>query len=128
MSSSNQDRGVGGLVQLIAYGAPDAYLIANTSDPHCYNHRDAMMHWFVHREDGLATKEDMVWVRTMPSILSHVPGPLKPEEGSLVPFSVMKERSAVKIQRAWRRAVSDPSYEVCQRRLLREFEQISTIS
>lgn len=30
--------------------------------------------------------------------------------------------AARKIQRAWRRCVSDPSYQVCQKRLLNEFE------
>lgn len=92
----------GGLMQLIAQGATNNFLTYSTSDPHGYNHRDAMMHWFVERGDGFATQEDMVTVSNTPSILSHVPDALKPAEGSFVPFSVKRERAAAKIQRAWR--------------------------
>jgi hypothetical protein len=75
----------GGLVQLIAQGATNHFLTCGTTDPHCYNHRDAMMHWFVDRDDGFATQEDMVTVSNAPSILSA--------EGSIVPFSVREERA-----------------------------------
>ena len=90
-------------MQLVAWGAPDIYLIGNTSDPYSYNHRDAMMHWFIDREDGFASKEDMVPIVNMSSILDHVPRYSKPECDSLVPFSIKKERACVKIQRAWRK-------------------------
>ena len=35
--------------------------------------------------------------------------------------------SANKIKRAWRRAISDPSFEMCRRRLFREFKELDTI-
>jgi len=34
--------------------------------------------------------------------------------------------SVIKVQRAWRRCTSDPSHPACRRRLLREFEALST--
>lgn len=36
-------------------------------------------------------------------------------------------RSARKIQTAWRRCVTDPSYRVCRARLLREFAELGTL-
>lgn len=35
--------------------------------------------------------------------------------------------SANRIKRAWRRAISDPAYEMCRRRLQREFKELDTI-
>jgi hypothetical protein len=35
--------------------------------------------------------------------------------------------SVLKIQRAWRRALSDPSHLVCRRRLFREFDELKEI-
>jgi dUTP pyrophosphatase len=35
--------------------------------------------------------------------------------------------SANKIKRAWRRAISDPNYEMCRSRLCREFKELDTI-
>ena len=50
-------RGGGGLMQLVAYGAPDTYLLANASDATPYNTRDSMAsRWFVDREYGLAAR------------------------------------------------------------------------
>ena len=35
-----------------------------------------------------------------------------------------KIKAATRIQRAWRRCVSDPSYKICRARLMREFEEL----
>lgn len=40
-----------------------------------------------------------------------------------VQIKVVSARAARLIQRAWRRAVSDPAYDVCLRRLAREFDE-----
>ena len=37
-----------------------------------------------------------------------------------------RDQAAKKIQTSWRHAISCPSYEICQRRLMREFQEIST--
>ena len=101
----------GGLVQLVAYGAPDNYLFAvGGSYPH--NIRESIMHWFVGREDGMATRADM-GLQYIPSL-----------PGLSFPFSVRKERAAAKIQAAWRSAIADPRFGVCRRRLAREFEDM----
>lgn len=92
----------GGLLQLMAYGAPDVYLIGNTTNPYVSNNRDAMMHWFIDREDGHAQTEDIMPWFDMPKILDHVPSGMKPTQGIIEPFKVNTERACVKIQRAWR--------------------------
>ena len=100
----NDNRGGGGLMQLIAYGAPDVYLIGNGGVP--FNTRDSMAsRWFVAREDGMATRDDIVGTLTTTpstadyaawqtgSILAHAPASMAPPRGSLEPFSVSDERA-----------------------------------
>jgi hypothetical protein len=41
---------------------------------------------------------------------------------------IMLNHSVQVIQRVWRRCISDPSYEVCQRRLAEEFKTLTRIS
>jgi hypothetical protein len=102
-------------MQLVAYGAPDNYLTGNTGCAQAANMRDSIMHWFVDREDGVASFEDMPvqheahpdvrrWLSD--GILAHVPTSLAPTrnaDGSTLPFSVRTERAAARIQAAWRR-------------------------
>lgn len=114
----------GGLIQLVAYGAPDVYLIGNTDNPYASNHRDAMMHWFIDRESGHAEKDDMMTVNDMPNILDHVPYMMKPKHNSIEPFQLNTERACVKIQRAWKTVISNPSYKLCVNRLHREFKEL----
>jgi hypothetical protein len=102
----------GGLVQLVAYGAPDTYLLATGGGSYPHNIRESIMHWFVGREDGMATRADMS-LQAIPS-----------RPGLSFPFSVRKERAAAKIQAAWRSAIADPRFGVCRRRLAREFEDM----
>ena len=100
-------RGGGGLVQLVAYGAPDVYLTANAGAARPFNMRDSMAsRWFVAREHGLATLEDLYrqtsavaplssfadWQTG--SILAHAPASMAPAKGSHRPFSVREERIA----------------------------------
>lgn len=40
---------------------------------------------------------------------------------------IMANHSVEVIQRAWRRCVSDPKYNVCRRRLIREFKNLDSI-
>lgn len=103
MAAMYMSRCTGGLIQLVAYGAPDVYLIGNTSSPHASNSRDSMMHWFIDREDGLAQKEDVMPWFEMPAILDHVPLIMKPHHDTITPFRINTERACVKIQRAWRK-------------------------
>ena len=101
----------GGLVQLVAYGAPDTYLFANASDATPYNTRDSMAsRWFVAHEDGFASQGDVVGSSSgerepdmstvdyntwqSGSILAHAPESMAPAKGSLQPFSVREERLA----------------------------------
>lgn len=128
--------GGGGLLQLVAAGAPDVYLFGNTGCAQAANLRDSLAHrWFVGREDGAATAEDLPvqpggrgarpdlrrWLGD--GVLAHVPAcaaPTVAPDGSTRPFSVATERAAARIQAAWRRAVADPAFSVCRRRLLAE--------
>lgn len=117
-------RGGGALMQLVCYGAPDIYLSGNTFDAQPYNIRSSMMKWFINREDGLAEKDDLKDTRDIElnGIFSHYPDYLKPSE--LKPFSVKKERAAVKIQKVWRNAISNPEYLICKNRILNEFNDL----
>ena len=90
----------GGLMQLVAYGAPDVYLVGNTGCAQSYNMRASMMHWFVDREDGQAILSDLPtspghladftsWMGN--DVLAHVPTCLAPrtaEDGATIPFMV----------------------------------------
>lgn len=118
----------GGLVHLVSYGASDVYLFGNTGDPYTYNHRDAMMYWFIDRNDGYACKEDMVSVQNMPGLLDHVPEMMKPINDCIASFSIKKEKACVKIQRTWRNAISNPIHPVCIRRLMRDFSDLKIFS
>ena len=41
------------------------------------------------------------------------------------PFDAGKDKAALRIQRAWRACISDPSYSLCRKRLLHEFNDIT---
>jgi hypothetical protein len=49
----------GGLIQLVAYGAPDVYLTTNGGESLPSNTRDSIMYWFVGRQNGLAREGDV---------------------------------------------------------------------
>jgi hypothetical protein len=107
------------------------------------NLRESMANrWFVGREDGFATREDLgtdlefdhrfgdQLINVPLSILSHVPaalGPTTAPDGTMRPFSVKTERAAARIQAAWRDAVGNPGRAVCRRRLLKEFEEMTSM-
>lgn len=46
-------------------------------------------------------------------------------EHNRIKCATVKCLAAWCVQRAWRRAVSDPSYAICRRRIAREFEEMS---
>ena len=93
MAADINKRG-GGLMQLVAYGAPDVYLIVNaTTNAVPFNTRDSMAsRWFVAREHGLATRDDIDGSAV--PILAHAPASMAPAKGSHRPFSVREERIA----------------------------------
>lgn len=119
--------GRGALIQLVAYGASDVFLVGNTTDPYAYNHRNAMMYWFINRECGHAEKDDMIPIVNMPGILDHVPNTMKPNQTELTSFCVGTERACSRIQRAWRNAISNPSYKLCINRLMQEYKELGSL-
>jgi hypothetical protein len=46
------------------------------------------------------------------------------QESLIYAFPNVRNRMAIKIQRQWRKSISDPSYLVCKSRLLRELKQM----
>ena len=53
------------LMQLVAYGCSGNYTVGNTGNPQCFNIRDSSMYYFVDREDGLPTSQDLDGDSTM---------------------------------------------------------------
>ena len=41
-----------------------------------------------------------------------------------LPFDARKDKSAIRIQRAWRTCINDPSYRMCRKRLMAEFQSM----
>ena len=81
----------GGLMQLVATGA-DNHMGLNTpyltTDCVSYNHRDQMEYWFVDRENGVATMDDVEFICGVKGILDHVPITMRPHLDNLAPFKV----------------------------------------
>lgn len=70
--------------------------------------------WFLDQTDGLPSIEQVfVTDQTLLPDTSIVTVPIGSARG---------ERAAARIQRAWRRAITDPAFCVCRSRLRREFE------
>lgn len=42
-----------------------------------------------------------------------------------LPFDVRKDKAAIRIQRAWRACINNPSYSLCKKRLLNEFDDMN---
>lgn len=113
-------KGGGCLMQLLTSGT--VYLHGNTCNPQCYNIRNSMIHYFINRNNGFPIKEDIdtcensnftpelgLNIKEISTIdkdigfFAHYPDYLKPSTNTLIPFNINKERSSVKIQRAWRK-------------------------
>lgn len=111
----------GGLVQLVAYGASDIYLISHDCDcEYQYaNHRDSMMHWFVDREDGFPIEEDL-----RPTSDPFTAAALQHAEHISLPFDTKQEKAATRIQAKFKEAITNPDHPICKRRLMREFEEL----
>lgn len=79
-----------------------------------------------------------LWVRACPQVFAMVPDPLYGPVGRAKLFKAkrsiriiqrfarfcVRTNAAKRIQRAWRKCVSDPSHRVARRRLMREFQNI----
>jgi hypothetical protein len=112
----------GALIQLVAYGASDVFLVGNTGIPQCYNINDSIKNWFINNKHGYADTQDIeAYAQKIPSVFAHYPDYLKPSPNDLKPFSLKKEKSAVKIQKAWRQSIGNPAFAICKNRLMREF-------
>ena len=125
---------MGGLMQLVAYGVNDSFLISHDGSLP-YNHRDSTCHWFIDSEDGHARHKDVnprwfagseYWMddRDIPDVLAHVPQHSRPAADSLVPFRVSTERASTKIQKAWRNAIANPKFKMCFDRLTKEYNEL----
>ena len=81
----------GGLIQLVALGASDYTTFHSIDIDTCraYNQRDQVLFWYVDREDGFATKEDLDTDTPFDqNILTHVPLDMRPPLNTLVPLKV----------------------------------------
>lgn len=124
-------RGGGGLIQLVAYGAPDTFLCGNTGNPNYFNINDSIKNWFINNDDGLPEKEDIgTSIIESKSIFDHYPEYLKNHFTNQIPisFNLNIEKSTIKIQKAWRNSISNPNYKLCKNRLLNEFLEIENIN
>lgn len=110
----------GGLAQLVAYGAGDIYLIAYEvgSDYRSANHRDSMMYWFVDRENGFPTEEDLSPSNPFDIMVQHA-------AHVELPFDVRREKAATRIQARFKEVITNPDHPMCKRRLMREFEELN---
>jgi hypothetical protein len=68
----------GGLMQLVAMGASDYITTSpyiNIDEYRAFNQRDQMLFWYVGKEDGFATKEDLHADKlfTTNDVLNNVP-------------------------------------------------------
>jgi hypothetical protein len=41
-----------------------------------------------------------------------------------LPFSVTREKAATRIQGVWKEAITNPSFQLCKKRLLREYHEM----
>ena len=97
------------LVQLYAYGASDVWLVAYKGNVIPYNLPQYNYCSFLHGEMDISTD----------CTILH-------EYGLQLPFEVKKDKAARMIQQIWMNAISNPSFGMCKRRLLREYREIST--
>lgn len=111
-------------MQLVAAGPHCDPYFRTWGDSMPYNANDSMKHFFVGKDTGEPDKDDVL-ACCCTDVLGHVRGYLKPAAG-LQPWSVSKERFAARIQRAWRNANENPAHAVCRRRLMREFEDLTS--
>jgi hypothetical protein len=82
----------GGLIQLVARGLCDYTTLPYIKTDTCraFNQRDQMLFWYVDKEDGFATKEDLDTDKLFSAnnVLNHVPLNMRPPVDVLVPFKV----------------------------------------
>jgi hypothetical protein len=111
--------GHGTRTQLAAFSANDHWAVGSS---YPYNTHESIMHWFVVREDGVATAADMA---SHTECIPSWPGLLSADVR--IPFNVRKDRAARRIQTAWHSAIADPGFRICRNRLKREFAQLAAI-
>ena len=69
--------------------------------------------WFVDSDDGFPA--------------SWQCEPLIVHAAVALPFSASRDKAATRIQMACKRAIVDPRYMVCRRRLMREYDDLSVV-
>lgn len=115
-------RGSGGLTQLICYA--DQRTFCQFLKPTglqlgtCCSSQDECSTWFLGQESGLPSVKE-VYPVFEEQALYYTAIPITDAV-----FSVKKDRSACKIQKAWRTAICDPKHLICQKRLVGEFMEL----
>lgn len=81
---------------------------------------DPSCSWFLGNDDGTPSVEDVYPTLVQQPLYFPQSQPVFIAMGS-----AKRERSACRIQREWRIAISDPKRIVCRKRLLKEFAELS---
>lgn len=103
------------LLQLVSQGQHVAqdHIHGNTPNPFPANLKDFSYRYAIGFNDGLLPPLSLAGLQEN---IVRIPSYLTPS-----PYQPTLDKLARRIQAAWRRCVSDPSFAVCRRRLLREF-------
>lgn len=120
----------GGLTQLICYGSPDMFkrlqpMYTPIVPPEwhhgaCCNSQNEVSTWFIGQESGMPHRDDVYpFVADQALYFSVFPV-------TVAVCSATRERAACRIQKAWRRAITDPKRFFCQKRLFQEFTELSS--
>jgi hypothetical protein len=83
----------GGLMQVVLQGAADPYLWTSNSNAYPCNINELLQHYYINRDGGLPTKDDIELANNGSLILDNTPDDKKPKRGSLEPFSVRSENN-----------------------------------
>jgi hypothetical protein len=86
----------GGLMQINLKGASGVdYCFTNYSlcDAYTCNTQKSLQYYYINRDGGVPTKEDIELAHTGSLILDNTPDDKKPKKGSLEPYSVRSENN-----------------------------------
>lgn len=117
-------------MQLVAYGAPDNFLIGCGGEPSNMASVCLKGHWQIRRASGRPTKHDLRELHNatgdrgcsqQQSIFHEFPTHHHLIK-SVTSDNVVQEKMARRIQSRWKMCISNASYRICRRRLLRELQ------